>query len=120
MGASATILGEPMVSLADSYGVSVEDAVRFGPLARRCDQRRNVLGRSVKQVAADLRVPQYRLKAIEAGTLREVDPTILLAYISYLGLQRWFARWRGANPEIASRVAMDAKPPPRVPGRVPR
>jgi len=111
------LFGEQFVSMADSYGASLEDAVRFGPLARRCEERRTALGRSVKQVAADLGVPQYRLKAIEAGTLREVDPKILLAYISYLGLQRWFAHWKGANPEIASRVAMDAKPPAPLRGR---
>jgi len=111
------LFGEQFVSMADSYGASLEDAVRFGPLARRCEQKRTVLGRSAKQVAADLRIPQYRLKAIEARTLYEVDPKILVAYISYLGLQRWSARWKGANPEIANRVSMDAKPPAPVRGR---
>jgi hypothetical protein len=112
-----TFLGQPFVSIADSYGASLEDEVRFGPLARRCEQKRTVLGRSVKEVAVDLGVSQYRLKAIEAGTLAEIKPKILLAYISYLGLQRWYARWRAANPEIAGRVAMDAKPPARGRGR---
>ena len=112
-----TLRGEPFVSLADSYGASLEDAVRFGPLAKRCEQKRTARGRSVQQSAADFGVPQYRLKAIDAGTLCEVDPKILLAHISYLGLQRWLVRWRAANPEIALRVAMDAKPPARVRGQ---
>lgn len=98
------VFGESFAALADSRGIDLSESVRIGSLARRCKERRIELGRTIRQVALHLQVPQYRLKDIEAGRSRGIKPEALRAYVSHLGLEVWFRRWRKANPEIAARL----------------
>jgi hypothetical protein len=58
-----------------------------------------------KTAAKALRVPQYRLRAIEQCSLKQLRGSDLHAYIDFLGLNEWFARWRRANSELAARLA---------------
>jgi hypothetical protein len=79
-------------------------------------------GLSIKDVAIQLGVPQYRIKAIEAGRLNEDDALVLPRYVSLLGLERWARRWATANPELAATLGLVAKGPGRskkVPRRLP-
>jgi hypothetical protein len=36
-----------------------------------------------------------------------VQPEVLKAYVSYLGLEHWYLKWSRANPELASRFVSD-------------
>lgn len=85
------------------FGSDLEDIVRFSSLGRRCAERRAELGRTVKDVALELKVPQYRLKAIENGHVKDVVPDVLGAYVAFLGLGAWYERWAKANPRVAAR-----------------
>jgi hypothetical protein len=60
----------------------------------------------VKEVAAALKVPQYRIKAIEEGSVRSIQPDILRRYIAHLRLNRWTGRWASANSKLASKLGI--------------
>lgn len=56
--------------------------------------------------AAALKVPQYRLKEIEACSTKRLRPEVVLKYIEFLGLAGWFGKWRKANAEYAKRMGL--------------
>jgi transcriptional regulator with XRE-family HTH domain len=85
-------------------GIDLEALVRFDAVAQRCRMARESRGLTIKEVAANLKVPQYRLKAIEDGHLLELRPAILEKYLGFLSLGRWFARWAKANQVICKRI----------------
>lgn len=88
-------------------GFDLEALVRFDAVAQRCRIARESRGLTIKEVASNLNVPQYRLKAIEAGHLRELRPAILEKYLGFLSLQRWFARWAKVNQALFKRIFDD-------------
>lgn len=85
---------------------SVESTIRIGSLARRCQAERERLGLTLKQAAAQLKVPQYRLKAIEDGHISEFRGDILMKYRDMLGLHDWIERWAEANPGLARKLGV--------------
>ena len=99
-------LGNRVAEMVDAHGISFEDNVRFGSVQARCVERRESLGRSIREVSRELQVPQYRLKDIESSRLKQIEPCVLAGYISYLGIQRWFQRWCNANSELSSRLGV--------------
>ena len=48
-----------------------------------------------------LGIPQYRLRAIENGLLREIRAGLARRYFHFLGIDEWVARWCRANRELA-------------------
>jgi hypothetical protein len=53
-----------------------------------------------------LKVPRYRLAAIEAGTRGELKPEIARRYFRFLGIEPWVRRWSRANLQLARRVGI--------------
>ena len=98
------LLGEDFASAFARWGSAFEDQVRFGPVARRCLVERERRGWTRKDVAVALRVPQYRVQDIERGWASRLQPELVPRYLAHLGLQRWFRRWREANPALATRM----------------
>lgn len=89
-----------------SRGRSVENTLRMGSLARRCQVEREKLGLTVKQAAAQLKVPQYHVKAIDEGDLSEIRQDVLGRYLVLLGLQDWVQEWIAAYPGLARRLGL--------------
>jgi hypothetical protein len=87
--------------LSGEYGRDIEDSVRFGAVATRLREARAARGLELKTAAKAVRVPQYRLRYIEECHLRQLRSSELLAYIDFLGLNRWFTRWSRANSKLA-------------------
>jgi hypothetical protein len=85
--------------LADS-----EDSTRWHALGERCRQARGARG--IRDVSVALGAPQYRLRAIEGGLLREVRADLARRYFHFLGIDAWVADWCGANRELAARVGL--------------
>ena len=85
----------------------IESGVRLGSLAKQCEARRGQMGLSIKEAARLLRVPQYRLKAIEAGSVGGIQGKVLRDYVSRLGINAWYKRWNKANPALAVRFESD-------------
>lgn len=86
--------------LAPSSG----DAAGFRDVARRCAAWRNERGLRVREVAASLRVPQYRIKDIEGGSLAEVEAETLWEYVRFLGLEGWFQGWARRHRAVLERL----------------
>jgi cytoskeletal protein RodZ len=76
-------------------------------LTAKCRETREKRGLSIKDVAAQLRVPQYRIKAIEGHPSREFKPQYLRSYVEFLGSRRWVRRWIAANAELGKRLEID-------------
>lgn len=99
-------LGEGFLALAGKLSFDFGESVRLHPLHARVVAAREARGLTIKQVAAELCVPQYRLRAVEEGTSRTIDPVVALAYVGFLGLARWARRWATANPELAEEIGL--------------
>ena len=104
--AMRAVLGPAFAEIPRHLTVRVDDIVRWASLTARCEQARAERGISIKDVALALRLPQYRLKAVEAGTLREIKGEVALQYFRFLGMERWVKRWARANRELAVRVGI--------------
>jgi len=100
------VLGTVFAQIPRHMTVRVDDIVRWASLTARCEQARAQQGLSIKDVALALRLPQYRLKAVEAGTLSEIKGEVALQYFRFLGIERWVKRWARANRELAVRVGI--------------
>ncbi|HWP56708.1 MAG TPA: helix-turn-helix domain-containing protein [Candidatus Acidoferrales bacterium] len=101
------VAGPLLRELAGRYGIDFEGSVRFGAVAHRVREAREARGMDLKAAAKALRVPQYRLRYIEQCNLKHLRGSDLRAYIDFLGLNQWFARWRKANLKLAARLARD-------------
>ena len=86
-----------------------DETIRWHAVGARCAQARGARG--IRDVAVALRIPQYRLRAIEAGQLTEVRIDLARRYFRFLEIEDWIARWCRANRELASRVGLiEVKP----------
>jgi hypothetical protein len=85
----------------------VEQTVRLLSLAKRCSAARQRRGLTIAGVAEQLKVPQYRLKAIESCRVAETQPNIVEQYIRFLRLNRWFSRRASANQGTPATVGRD-------------
>ena len=86
--------------------IRVEDGVRWAAVRARCEQARGARGVGIRDVAVALGLPQYRLKAIEAGTLRELKPDMAQRYFAFLGIDEWVTKWCAANRGLARRAGL--------------
>lgn len=71
---------------------------------------------SVKEASAALKIPQYRIKAIEEGSFSQIDPEFFEIYTRFLGVEDYVAGWSGKNAELAEKLGLsyrEEKPPAR-------
>jgi len=96
--------GQELLSHYPELDRGIEDGVRFRPVMSVCEHMRESRGLSIKEAAAALKAPQYRLKAIEKGIMSEVEPDILLRYLEFLKITEWFELWKSANAKLARSI----------------
>jgi hypothetical protein len=104
------ILGPEFLKTVSHHNVRLEDGVRWGSLQARCEDEREKRGLTLKEASSHLKIPQYRLRAIEAGTLREFKAEFAGRYFQYLGIESWVKRWARANAELARRAGIRRGP----------
>ncbi|MFQ5906699.1 MAG: helix-turn-helix domain-containing protein [bacterium] len=92
-----------IVDLSDGR---IEDMIRWSALGARCEHERDKRGLSVRDISLRLKIPQYRLKAIESGILGKFEPEMARQYFRFLGIQAWLTRWGKANRELARRAGV--------------
>src|SRR5712691_1823877 len=96
------LLGQEFVSASSGRGFNTSRGVRFMAVSARCTAEREHIGLTVKQAAARIKVPQYRLKAVEGGRMSEIRPEVLARYVSFLGLNSWLGRWAKMNGTLST------------------
>ncbi|MCZ6548322.1 MAG: helix-turn-helix domain-containing protein [Deltaproteobacteria bacterium] len=102
------VMGQPFIDLPEQYGLNLEDNLRFQTVTVRLREAREDRGMSLKDAAAALKVQQYRLRDIEDGRLKNILRDVLINYVGFLKLKRWFGRWKGANPAVIWRIDIPA------------
>ena len=107
-------LGPETLEVVESLGLVMSDTVRWGSLRARCEEEREKRRLTLKDISLVLKIPQYRLRAIEQGTLREIKPELAHRYFHYLAIESWVKRWARGNAELARRSGI--KPFPRRSG----
>ena len=100
------VMGQPFIDLPEQYGLNFEDNLRFQTVTVRLWEAREDRGKSLKDAAATLKVPQYRHRDIEDGRLKNFLRDVLIDYVGFLKLKRWFGRWKGANPGLAAQFGL--------------
>jgi len=93
-------LGLEVVAMLSASGLNPNHLIRFLSIASLCRCRRQEMGLSLKEASQQLKIPQYRLRAIEAGMLSQIALASLHAYVQFLGLADQFARWRRSNTDV--------------------
>jgi hypothetical protein len=88
----------------ESHLAHSEDSTRWHALGERCRQARGARG--IRDVSVALGIPQYRLRAIEGGLLRELRADLARRYFHFVGIDAWVADWCRANRELATRVGL--------------
>jgi hypothetical protein len=83
-----------------------EDLVRWRAVQTMCERARGERGASVKDAAGALKIPQYRIKAVERGPCPEYRLAFAARYFRWLGLETWIGRWARANRELARRLGL--------------
>jgi hypothetical protein len=102
------LLGEDILEYAQKAGIKIEDTIRFHSVASKCREQRKSLQLTLKDVSLKLKVPQYKLRFIENGSVRNIDPKILFQYLIYLEINDWFQNWIESNPEYSSKFSIDS------------
>jgi ribosome-binding protein aMBF1 (putative translation factor) len=97
-------LGPEVAAMVSRSGLNPNHMIRFLSIASLCRNRRQQRGLSLKDVSQELKIPQYRLRAIEGGMLRQVVLEALTAYTQYLGLADQLARWREENRDVYDEI----------------
>lgn len=100
-------LGPDFRELAGRYNINMQDIIRFQIVAGMCCKKREEKGLTFKQIALDLKVPQYWLKDIENSRIKDIRVNILESYIDYLGLRRWFGTWKRHNLDVYKRLSQE-------------
>lgn len=94
--------------MPEKFIESAEETVRMHSLRKRFQSAREETGLSIKEIAAQLKVPQYRLKAIEGVSGSEIKQEIFQKYSEFFGLEDWVSEWVNANKKLADKLGLKA------------
>jgi len=111
--ADLRVLMPGLAEVADRMGHDLEAGARLRSLRAKCTEAREKKGLTIKDVAQQLKVPQYGIKDIEgAGRIDGDGADMLRRYVELLGIGRWVKRWVAANEELAAKLGLTSAPPP--------
>ncbi len=103
------LLGPAVVSAFRDYRLDTEGMLRFMSVGAKLRELRELKALELKEVAAHLRIPQFRLREIESSSINNVVGEIVLRYAGFLGAERWLRRWCCMNPSLAERLELTQK-----------
>ena len=86
--------------------INPEDSIRMQSLTRAFRNAREIGNQTLKDVSGKSKIPQYRIRAIEEGSLSKIKPTFLRKLSLYYDLGEWCSRWANKNTELASGLGM--------------
>lgn len=88
------------------YLFLIEVTVRMSSLSNQFKEARESTGLSIKDVANKLKVPQYRLKAIEDGYTSEIRSDVFWKYCEFLDLMDFAEDWIDSNRNLAAEFGL--------------
>ena len=88
------------------------DRMRFMPVEIACKEARQKMGITIKEVAQQIKVQQFRIKSIEGGPGGDVTREALDKYIDFLEIRAWFDTWLKVNRDVYKRLK--SEPPKRL------
>ena len=100
------VLGTKLAERAQSRGVNLADTIRLNVLGAACAAARQKKNLTLKEAASAIEAPQYRVRAIERGHLREIDPEVLRDYVGFLGLVAEVAGWARQHRRLATSLGL--------------
>lgn len=98
------VLGPALFDECERLGVDAEAIIRYMPLADRFKEGRARLNLTIKEVAAQLKEPQYKIKAVEKGEIGQIDTHVFQKYCRFLELDEYLASWCLLNSELAKKL----------------
>jgi hypothetical protein len=93
-------LGPDLACMISTSPINMNHLIRFMGVASMCRARREEKGLGFKDISSGLKIPQYKLKAIEESSTMNIVPEILDKYVEYLGLGEEFGKWMEENREV--------------------
>lgn len=99
-------MGPELLDTFELLGVNTESRIRYSLLAARFEKGRVALDMTIKDVAALLKVPQYRLKAVEEGDFNLIVPGIFRRYCRFLELDETVESWVRENAALAGELGI--------------
>jgi len=99
-------LGPDIAKMLNKYGVDGEETVRYMPLNAEIKHARDKKGLTIKDVSKTLKIPQYRIKAIEKGSFSQIEPHFFYAYTEFLGIESYVESWCENNTELADKIGI--------------
>lgn len=99
-------LGTQLKSLLARSDVSPADLILFMPVGKKFTGAREVRGLAIKEVSARIRVPQYRLRAVENARLRQLKSDAATKYAEFLKLTTWYQDWCSENEAFVAKYGL--------------
>jgi hypothetical protein len=87
-----------LVPVAGSVISGLRRHVQGFDLGSQLKAVREARGQSIADAARAIKSAQYKLKALESGTLGSAEAGLLERYVAHLDLAAWFEEWLHINP----------------------
>lgn len=102
-------LGPALFDACERMGVDAETIIRYAPLADSFKAARTQLNLTIKEVAAQLKETQYKIKAIEKGEFRQFDVDVFHKYCHFLQLDEYVEAWSHWHSALASQLGISGQ-----------
>jgi len=102
----AGFLPENLQASLKKSGIHPEETLRLLSLSKKFNAEREKRKLSLKEIAQALKVPQYRIKDIEAGRVKTIDPAVLAKCSHYLGIEVWCKTWALRNEALSKKLKL--------------
>jgi hypothetical protein len=99
-------LGPELTEKFNAVGLDTEGIIRYMPLGQEFRKARAGKRISVKEASAALKIPQYRIKAIEEGSFSQIDPEYYEIYTRFLGIKDYVETWSRENTKLAEKLGI--------------
>ena len=95
-------LGLNVARMLGDYGA--QDLIRTMPIKKACQDAREKMGITIKEVSLRLKIPQYYLKGAEGVTGGVLESGVLVQYVEFLGIKDYFDKWLESNRDVFERM----------------
>jgi hypothetical protein len=94
------MLGSEVAAMVEKSGLNANQMIRFMHIGSVCRIKREEKGLTLKGVSGQLKIPQYKMKAVEGSDIGSILPDVLQRYADFLGLGAELEAWKQENRDI--------------------